>query len=292
LIVAIAYDSGLPNWLTVPFLDASEALPPFDAKMADEEQSLIRNHGITYSDVAHALNFRRFSPDSQSILEVGGDLPDILVELMGIQRWTSIVSEQYDKAWHDSFRPRKKIQIGSCSFKIGGESDRKIITTTIGLEDYYNLWHAMKSGQYDAVYSVAALEHIFFLDEALFQISEMLVESGKFYASFSPIWSATNGHHWGREPIKAEAYEHLGTDYTAFSRKLISYGVEPREARMHAFSMFKDMRINRLAFSDYLDIFQDAPFSIKESVPHRQGELRSDDEILTVGEGFTLYWSK
>lgn len=168
----------LPEWVQKPFKNISIDLPPYNAEIVEEEKRLINDHGINYSDVIHALNFRRAFPLASNVLEVGGDFPDVLIELMGVERWTSITSNEHDGTWHEDYQPRKAIDIGSRMFSVTNNEKGKVLSTGIGLESFYNLWGAMNSPRFDCIYSVAAFEHIFFLDEALEQMADMLCKGG------------------------------------------------------------------------------------------------------------------
>ena len=48
---------------------------------------------------------------------------------------------------------------------------------------------------FDAVLSIATLEHVNGLDALLSEVARVLKDKGLFYTSFSPIWSSAKGHH-------------------------------------------------------------------------------------------------
>ncbi|WP_313260591.1 class I SAM-dependent methyltransferase [Lacrimispora sp.] len=49
---------------------------------------------------------------------------------------------------------------------------------------------------FDAIISVSTLEHIYDTDKALSEIKRVLKPYGRFYTSFSPIWTSIIGHHF------------------------------------------------------------------------------------------------
>lgn len=52
-----------------------------------------------------------------------------------------------------------------------------------------------RDNSFDAVLSVATMEHVIGLDIFLSEVARVLKDKGVFYTEFSPIWSSAKGHH-------------------------------------------------------------------------------------------------
>jgi SAM-dependent methyltransferase len=50
-------------------------------------------------------------------------------------------------------------------------------------------------GSFDAVLSVATMEHVRGIDAFLAEVARVLRPKGLYYTEFSPIWSSAHGHH-------------------------------------------------------------------------------------------------
>jgi len=62
---------------------------------------------------------------------------------------------------------------------------------------------------FDIVYSIATFEHIKDLEKALKEIERVLKPGGRFYTSFSPIWTSVVGHHFVEDSESTWNLEHL-----------------------------------------------------------------------------------
>lgn len=124
-----------------------------------------------------------------------------------------------------------------------------------------------KNASFDAVVSVATLEHVNGLDEFFAEVARVLTPGGVFYTSFGPLWSSARGHHvfarhgakearfWkaGRNPIPDHA--HLLMTPEELRREL---GEGPCAAELIEPIIdwvYRSDAINRHFFEDYLEAF-------------------------------------
>lgn len=111
---------------------------------------------------------------------------------------------------------------------------------------------------FDAVISVATLEHISDINGALCEIKRILKPYGKLYLSFGPIWSSIVGHHFllgDEEWAKIiPAWGHLWMD----KNEMLNY-LQPlvgeEKAEKACSSIYDCKRLNRLVRKDYYDAF-------------------------------------
>jgi SAM-dependent methyltransferase len=104
--------------------------------------------------------------EGASVLEVGGCLPDRLIESVGVKRWVSV----------------DPLAIAA--------SNGKIIRINGEVEAV-----ELPPESVDFVFSCNAFEHIHKLACAMAKIKTILRRDGVLYSHFGPIWSGADGHH-------------------------------------------------------------------------------------------------
>lgn len=133
-----------------------------------------------------------------------------------------------------------------------------------------------QDNSFDAVMSVATMEHVNGLGPFLHEVARVLRPKGLFYTDFSPIWSSARGHHvyavagpkearfWkpGKNPIpdfwhllltpdEMREYLHSGP----CSEELIEPVIQ--------WIYFGD-NINRCGFEEYMEVFRKCPLVIQD----------------------------
>lgn len=133
---------------------------------------------------------------------------------------------------------------------------------------------------FDAIFSVAAFEHILDLPKALREMHRVLRPSGIVYTNFGPIWSSCKGHH-----VRARAGEEFAwhadpkrNPLPDFCHLLLQPD-ELREALRRRVSaplgsaivewVYFDRGINRLFYADYERAFARSPLRLESILPER-----------------------
>jgi SAM-dependent methyltransferase len=128
---------------------------------------------------------------------------------------------------------------------------------------------------FDAVFSVATMEHVNGLEPFLSEVARVLRPKGLFYTSFSPIWSSAKGHH---------VYAVSGSKEARFwkpgKNPIPDYGhllMSPDEMREYLHSgpcaenlidpiirwVYFGDSLNRCRFEEYIDAFNKSPLIIQ-----------------------------
>lgn len=136
-----------------------------------------------------------------------------------------------------------------------------------------------QDGSFDAVISLATLEHVHGIDTMLAEVVRVLKPKGLFYAGFGPIWSSAIGHHvtakWrskealfsppAKNPIPDHAHLLMTPDeMSAFLEtspccdELIAPIIE---------WLYHGDEINRVHYEEYLKIIEDSPFEVQSLMP-------------------------
>lgn len=130
------------------------------------------------------------------------------------------------------------------------------------------------AGKFDLVFSVAVLEHINELGDALRKMQTALVPGGLMYHAVGPIWSGPRGHH-----VFPTYFEEHGKDAGArvvaglrpwmhlfFTpdqmRDHLLATLEPSLADAAVHSIYESPRINRFTYTDYLEHFEREGLSV------------------------------
>ena len=128
---------------------------------------------------------------------------------------------------------------------------------------------------FDAILSVATLEHVNGLDVFLAEVTRVLKPNGLFFTEFNPIWSSARGHH-----VYAVAGSKEARFWKPGKNPIPDYGhllMTPDEMREHLRSspcteeliepiiqwIYVSDSINRYHFEDYIKSFQRCPLFIQ-----------------------------
>ncbi len=137
-------------------------------------------------------------------------------------------------------------------------------------------------GEFDAVVSLATLEHVADPAVVLAEAHRVLRPRGFFLARFAPIWTCATGHHyqvWLRDPeVHIPVWAHLYWDEEAMFNFLAErHGTAPAARAVEY--IYRSREINRLPYRAYVDLFDATPFASPEVTP-------------LVSEGFRPYLSQ
>lgn len=228
------------------------------------------SYQVTYA--SHAQNI--IGLKGKRVLEVGGSLPERLcLDYLGAEQWICIDEPSY---WTEIVRREEE----------GAASERLVRCAEIGdVESYEALdRHAILrgrvedvpeclSGRFDAIFSIAAFEHISNLGYALERMYRALRPGGALFTMFSPIWSAFDGHHlpditdergrvfgFGRSPIPP--WGHLTMRPPQMYRFLLDH-TDARTAGEMVYYVYHSPHINRLFVEDYAAYIQASPFQVE-----------------------------
>jgi SAM-dependent methyltransferase len=128
---------------------------------------------------------------------------------------------------------------------------------------------------FDAVLSVATMEHVNGLDIFLSEVARVLKHKGLFYTEFSPIWSSAKGHHvyavvgpkearfWkpGKNPIPDYGHLLMTPDET---REYLRSGPCAEELIEPIIQwIYYGDSINRCHFEDYIESFRKSSLAIQ-----------------------------
>jgi SAM-dependent methyltransferase len=122
------------------------------------------------------------------------------------------------------------------------------------------------SGAFDAIFSVATLEHVLDLPSMLDEAFRLLKPGGVFYSHFGPIWSGAKGHHVLAKVGQAEVMHSVPekNPLPDFSHLLLSPDELGRALQGRVDSVliapivewvYESTLINRLFYHDYVRIF-------------------------------------
>lgn len=184
------------------------------------------------------------------ILEIGGNLDEKLVQNSGALEWVSI-------------DPRKENYI----------SDNEVYKCY--KTDLLN--YELKENYFDFAFSSNALEHVNNLKACLAYVYNSLKPEGIFFAHFGPIWSAPDGHHLEDVVLKDKSvlnfwennyipkWYHLIYGKGDLKRILMNK-LSEEDATTIVEYIYESTYLNRLFFKDYMNMFLESKFEIKNLV--------------------------
>lgn len=233
--------------------------------------------GLTYH-VSYALEAQKTVPfKDQRILEVGGCLPsELVIDYFGAAQWIGIEELSY---W-DEQPNQPDVHFGSPpdrSKLLGPLSEASAPDTlpTHGcLSGRVDDSPAAFNGAFDAIFSIAAFEHILNFPVALDAMFRCLRPGGKLFTMYSPIWSALDGHHLPRLVDKSgqvidfhtpfiPPWGHLLMRPPQMYDHLLKH-TDPETAGEIVYFIYHSPHINRLFTEDYVAFIKASPFEIEQ----------------------------
>ena len=240
------------------------------SKKIDNEKPL----GCKFADIYHSLYFNhKFNNifKGASVLELGGALPaSFSRKYLKVNNWTSIEKSGWNYDHKNSNDGSQHINnakhISFDFFEHFSPPDP--------LKDWVQKTteKMIEPLAFNLVYSIAAFEHIDNLEETLDIAYSCLQPGGALVAFFSEIWSSPGGHLGTTIPGKIKQmyghHAHLSLNINTMAdalTKMCNYS--QKDAIKTANYIFKEEGINRLLMEDYLEIFRDSRFKIKNIIP-------------------------
>lgn len=229
--------------------------------------------GLSYHVPYAALAENTIGLKGKRVLEVGGSLPErFCLDYLGASRWICIDEPTY---WAEISRGDAAVAVSGatkyCDIRQAGGLDR--------LDSYAILKGRAEDlpetlfGQFDAIFSIAAFEHIGTLGYALDRMFQALKPGGCLFTMFSPIWSAHDGHHlpeivdtagrrfnFGQSPIPP--WGHLTLRPPQMYAHLLNH-TDPATAAEIVYYVYHSPHINRLFVEDYAAYMQASPFIVE-----------------------------
>jgi SAM-dependent methyltransferase len=221
------------------------------------------------------------------ILEVGGALPaEFVLEGIGAAAWLALEDIAY---YEDAGGLPSALLDAPELAALTGARGYQLARGRI--EELPAILH----GQFDAIFSIAAFEHLNRFPRALHAMHAALRPGGKLFSLFAPVWSAHDGHHlqgvtdksgrtftyhnssippWGHLLMRPpQLYQHL-------------LGVTDAEAAAEiVYMVYHSPSINRLFTEDYADYVQASPFKVL----HMEGVFPVDLPAETAAALTALY---
>jgi SAM-dependent methyltransferase len=214
-------------------------------------------------DFVHAL-----ARGARRVLEVGSDLELEVASALAFRRAVEVVATNLDPGF-----PRR----GSGSPGQGSPWPIRTDGRCLPFAD----------ASFDAVLSLATLEHVIGVEGFLAEVARVLRPDGLFYLQFGPIWSSAIGHHvfaivgtkearfWkpGRNPIPS--YAHLLMTAEELERELRAGPCTEELIPAILEWVYRSEALNRLHLEEYLEALRSCPLALERIV--RSGAFSGDE---------------
>jgi len=235
-----------------------------------KEHNLLDYHISFFNALTSAINLQ-----GKRVLEIGGsNMPkELVIKDAGASKWVCI-----DKSWGYGFSAEHKNKIPVIKFGEMELKDALVDNDYVIYDGYAEQMTEDFYEQFDVCISNCCFEHVTQLPLVLDLIYYTLRPDGKLYASFSPIYSSSNGSHlWvvdkGQNIELTHAnwppeldWAHLYMGYAQIYEKLESlYGTD--FAKKHTYKFKNGEHLNRLFFEDYVFIMHNSMFQMKSIHP-------------------------
>jgi len=223
---------------------------------------------LTYLEGAIDHFLEKLPPGTKDILEIGSDIPCEAASTLAEKTGARVIGLN-PAPWFP--RLPETVTRGNGLFLIRGDGR----------------FLPFPDRTFDAVMSIATMEHVYGLESFLAEVARVLKPNGVFYANSAPIWSSAIGHH---------VYAKAGSRLASFWRP----GKNPIPDHAHLLMTPEEMRIflrsgpccdeliepiiqwiylgddvNRCFYEEYVDAFRK---SSMELLSIESKSLRSPDE--------------
>lgn len=239
-----------------------------DISMLSREETtrLQRTYGLSYhlAYAAQAQSLVGFA--GKTVVEVGGSLPEGFVfDVLGAQSWTAVEELGY---WNEIAQQRPLLDARPIE-QAGEPGSRARYSVLTGrIEDA----PPSLDGRFDVAFSIAAFEHMDRLPTALDAVYRVLKPGGTLFSMFSPVWSATNGHHLpdlfdaqGKQfDVKhIPEWGHLLYSPPEMFAHICKY-TDRKTAANVVYYIYNSPHINRLFIEDYVSYIQQSSFIVEK----------------------------
>lgn len=240
---------------------------------------LKQQYGLSYHINFAVLAQQTIGLADKRVLEVGGNLPSGLVlDELGVNQWVALEETDY---WEETLSTG--LVLGTPPELKGARKFFKDATPQ-SLDRHNVLYGRIESlpaalhGHFDAVFSIAAFEHIHKLPRALEEMHAALKPGGKLFSLFSPVWSAHDGHHlpeimdregrkynFGNSPIPP--WGHLLMRPTEMYDYLLKTNGDRHFAQEVVYYVYSSNHINRFFLDDFVEMIARSPFKPVQVAP-------------------------
>lgn len=203
----------------------------------------------------------------KAVLEVGGsNLPNELVfGDIGAKKWVCVDKfwDVHTKTWSEHYSSNPIYRFGDVPLQEAMTKHDYVIYNEIAEnigEEFLN--------SFDVCISLCSFEHIQNIVSVLNKIHMSLVQGGKFYTQFGPIWSSCGGSHfWVDDNLNFNKryplpdYAHLLLSYPEILNIFLTmYDVEA--AQHHAYNVYSGHRcdVNGFFYEDYEKLMEVSNF--------------------------------
>ena len=183
---------------------------------------------------------------TKDILEIGSDIGGEVVSALAEKTGVNVVGINPSPEFPKLVNPKKR---KTCFLRMDGRS------------------MSFPDNSFDAILSVATMEHVKDLDVFMNEVSRVIKPKGVFFAEFSPIWSSALGHHvyavagskearfWkpGKNPIPD--YAHLLWSPVELKTYLASGPCAEELIEPIIQWIYNSDSLNRCFFEDYMHAF-------------------------------------
>lgn len=212
---------------------------------------------------------RMLQPETTDILEIGSDIGGEIVNTLARRTGTRVTGINPSSSFP---KPVEPLQSNTLFLNADGRN------------------MPFPDNSFDAILSVATMEHVNGVDLLLAEVSRVLKPNGLFYTEFYPIWSSALGHH-----VYAVAGTKEARFWKAGKNPIPDYAHllwTPEEMRAHLESspcteelidpiiqwIYYGDSINRCHFADYMDAFEKTSLIIRRL---RLGNDQPDGAVLS-----------
>jgi SAM-dependent methyltransferase len=238
---------------------------------------------------------RHCSLEGKRVLEVGGsNLPKpLLFDVLRVRQWISVdrVYPENRQYWPSQYKHTGVIPISE-------DIDYRVLDQHVILDGGIEKLPASFAGQFDAVISMDAFEHIPKFATMLDRTYDALRPGGRMLSMYSVIWSSHFGHHlWGVTDRAGNTYYiesspipkwgHLLMRPPEMYRFLLNH-TDPQAADEIVYHVYHSEILNRLFYEDYQAYFAGSRFEnveLKKFMPdvHPDAETQKTLEQLYPG---------
>jgi SAM-dependent methyltransferase len=253
--------------------------PPGTAPAPEDLSAWKQEFRLSYQVDALASAVTTVGLRGKRVLEIGGCLPEELVlGRLGAYQWIGVEDLSY---YREELQYQDEAELSSNRNLAHIRTAIKIdhLKQAAQLGEYGCIDGGVEAlpdclhGQFDAVFSVAAFEHLLHFPASLRRMYDCLAPGGRLYAFFAPVWQDRCGHHmpklvdpkgvvfefgestipdWGHLLMSpAEMYVHLLTK------------TDPETADKVVYFIYHSTYVNRLFFEDYYRYFSNSPFQVE-----------------------------
>lgn len=197
-------------------------------------------------ELNHVNDFKKlYDFKDKAVLEIGGHLPKLFVNEMGVKSWTCI--DPWTTTYEDGNYREIKGDIAS---------------------------YELEENTFDLIFSTNCFEHILELEKAFANMYKILKPGGMVSALFGPIWSSNRGHHlfvidnktqevifFNDDPIPQWSHLYMNKEELTETIK-DKFDEETLKTIVLQALIYKDK--NRLFYEDYIKIINNSNFEIHE----------------------------